>query len=94
MSDRPEYDGPENLGQLWELSEDAQKIWEAYQELSAYVDNLETVKDDILDAHEREDCLRDLVSEIENIISDTDDKTAEELGTEIQSALDSSWASW
>ena len=40
MTERPRYHGPQNLGQLWELSEDAQEIWEAYQELSDYVDKL------------------------------------------------------
>lgn len=41
MTERPRYHGPQNLGQLWELSEDAQEIWEAYQELSDYVDELQ-----------------------------------------------------
>lgn len=93
MTERPEYEGPETLGQLWELSEDAQKIWEAYQELSDYVDKLPD-PDTFSGIEENEGLLSVLVQEIWALISDTENKTAEELSSEIQSALDSSFASW
>lgn len=93
MTERPEYAGPETLGQLWELSGDAQKIWEAYQELSDYADKLPD-PDTFSAIEENEGLLSALVQEIWGLISDTENKTAEELSSEIQSALDSSWASW
>lgn len=55
-----EFNGPQNLGQLWELSEDAQEIWEAYDELADYVGRLE-------DSHHRE---MELLSENEMFLSD------------------------
>lgn len=93
MTERPRYRGPQNLGQLWELSEDAQEIWAAYEELSDYVDKLPD-PDTLSGIEENEGLLSILVQDIWGLISDTEDKTAEELSAEIQSALDSSWASW
>lgn len=86
MIERPHYDGPQNLGQLRELSEDAQKIWEAYQELSDYVDKLPD-PNTISDIGENEELLLDLVQEIWGLMSDTESKTAKELSTEIQSVI-------
>lgn len=93
MTERPRYHGPQNLGQLWELSGDAQEIWKAYEELSDYVDRLPD-PDMLSDVEENEELLSTLVQEIWGLISDTEDKTAEELSAEIQSAIDSSWANW
>ena len=93
MTERPEYKGPENIGQLWELSEDAQEIWEAYQELSDYVDKLPDF-DDFYDVNKNEGLLSTLVQKIWELVSYAEDKTAEELSDEIQSTLYNSLASW
>lgn len=93
MTERPRYHGPQNLGQLWELSEDAQEIWEAYQELSDYVDELPDFGD-FHDVKKNEGLLSTLVQEIWELVAYAEDKTAEELSDEVQSALYSSLASW
>lgn len=36
----PFYRGPETLGQLWDMSEDAQEVWAAYQELEACTEEM------------------------------------------------------
>lgn len=93
MIERPRYHGPQNLGQLRELSEDAQKIWEAYQELSDYADKLPDL-DTFSAIEENEGLLSALVQEIWGLAAYAEDKTAEELSDEIQTALYSSLADW
>lgn len=73
MNRPKQYHGPTNLGQLWEMSEDAQEIWKAYEELSNYVDSLETSLNTEYELlGENEQWLRDAFGEVADIVNDID----------------------
>ena len=90
-----DFNGPQNLGQLWELSEDAQEIWEAYDELADYVGWLEdTHHRDMELLSENEMFLSDAMSEVRELVRNIDHTRVAEIRRRLKEIVSSTMADY
>lgn len=90
-----DFNGPQTLGQLWELSEDAQEIWEAYEELSVYLDWLVDSNHRYMEIlSENEMFLSDAMSEVRELVRNIDHTRVAEIRSRLKEIVSSTMAEY